>query len=145
MDEIVGMISQAPVRKWVVNIRRGNPCAKLYQIAQRVGVTKERVRQILYDEGLPTSAVILRIACMVCGKRTRNKKFCSHECQLEYHLIPLTCEVCGRVFKRKKAWIMASYRYTPNADGSPHIFCDKHCHGKWLYQFRRKKNENQRS
>ena len=48
-------LSQSPIRKKVIRIRMANPCATLQQIGDEVGVSRERVRQILSRAKLPTS------------------------------------------------------------------------------------------
>lgn len=48
-------LSQSPTNKKVIKIRKENPCATLQQIGDEVGVSRERVRQILSRAKLPTA------------------------------------------------------------------------------------------
>jgi hypothetical protein len=46
------------VRELVKRERTTNPYATMSQIAEKVGVTKERVRQILVTANLPTAGLV---------------------------------------------------------------------------------------
>ena len=57
----------------IVDLRRQNPMWTLQTIGTIVGVTRERVRQVLKQEDLPTAAVkelpIIVLTCAYCGEQ----------------------------------------------------------------------------
>jgi len=58
-------------RTQVIELRVNNPRATLQQIGDNRHISRERVRQILQEEGLPTGAEVDRVFkfCKTCGKR----------------------------------------------------------------------------
>ena len=64
------------LRKAVVELRRENPMWTLQKIANVMGVSRERIRQLLKSENVPTAAV------------------------KELSIIVLTCGSCGMTFER---------------------------------------------
>ncbi len=126
-------------RTKVVELRVNNPCWSATHIAGVVGLSRERIRQILRGNGLPTAAVgygkktIVEMECNYCHKKFQGHSyalFCSRECRYDYHRVNLVCEVCGVVFSRRYASIRS--RYCEGRDTTDHIFCSKRCQGKWL-------------
>ena len=92
-------------REAILEYRRDDPYATLAEIAQLVGVTRERVRQVLLKHLLPTTAVTVAKAvrrCKVCYKpitRNGSKHYCSMACLTKDHQVSLVCSVCGKPFK----------------------------------------------
>jgi len=121
---------RSPLWASVKKTREANRCATLQQIGDKYGVTKERVRQILSREQLPTRAIIERkiVYCLHCGKETPNLKFCSHECQQAYHSVEAVCSQCGRMFSLRQSELIARTKH--NTTGL--LFCSKQCYGKWF-------------
>ncbi len=116
----------------IIEIRKSNPCATLKQIGDKIGVTRERVRQILNENRLPTIHWKQKYLCIVCGSeiKERNRKwkhsaFCSVECGKKYHHPTLICDQCGKAFTRQLSYILR----TKNDAGT---FCSRQCYGKWL-------------
>ncbi len=61
----------------VRTIRRADPALTLEQIGRKVGLTRERVRQILADAGLPTKNSRFYHFCVACGTPvSRDRKYC---------------------------------------------------------------------
>ncbi len=60
-------------RSQVSAVRVNNPQATLQEIGNLCQISRERVRQILKEEGLPTTAERERIskACKICGQKLR--------------------------------------------------------------------------
>lgn len=114
----------------VVRIRQSNPCATLEKIGQQVGITHERVRQILYEAELPTKRYYQPsqlYECLNCRKPTPNKKYCSKECRYE-HTHPLVeCDICHQLFRRRHTDL-----FNPSSGTHNHYFCSKSCQGRWL-------------
>lgn len=118
-------------REQIKSLRLERPEFTLTKIGSHVGKSRERVRQVLKEEGLPTSAVRpnrTECYCLNCGKARPcgNEKFCSRACFQDYHRITLRCEVCGKEFKRTKGQARID-KATKN-----HTFCSKTCYGRWL-------------
>ena len=125
-------------RKQVVSLKRSYPCYTLQAIGDKVGVSRERVRQILKSAGEHTKAWRPKRLCANCGKKLihryhpandRKERFCSKECYSQYHHITLECELCHKFFRRVISEILhyddASHRYN-------HTFCSRQCFGRWL-------------
>lgn len=115
-------------RSLVISERLASPCATLETIGKKTGVTRQRVDQILKDEGLPTRHQRQTWLCNYCRKvMSRNRLFCSTECFHEYHYVWLACEECGCLFSRK----LSQVRHTltnPHGSGDKALFfCTKRC------------------
>ncbi len=69
-------------RNAVLDLRRSNPQSSLRSLANCVGLSRERVRQILLKNRVPARArkVKAEIRCEYCGRPTRTKKYCSLSC-----------------------------------------------------------------
>ncbi len=124
------------VAKSVIEIRKVNPCALLKDIGDKVGVTRERVRQILKRANLPTRHYIIKRHCAKCGVPVAGGvKYCA-KCHHELHHVKLICDTCGIMFERKLSHILA-YPSRMNKRNSTlnmkqvGIFCTKKCFGKW--------------
>ena len=121
----------------VVERRLLNPCATLEQIGREVGVTKERVRQILKKYNQPTKHFVQRYLCLNCGSvlPTKNKYspplFCNKKCRYEYAHPLMECEVCGILVRRNVKRMIWENLHNPLRTGE-HIFCGKKCHGIWF-------------
>ena len=122
----------------VKELRMFNPFMTMSDIARLVGISRQRVFQILQQEGLPTRHFIRQInkyqyKCLECGKISANK-FCSEECQKQWQQIPVVCTRCGKLFSRDVHKFLAAYR-----DHGDTIFCSRNCQSKWIgerYGFR---------
>jgi hypothetical protein len=113
----------------IVYLRQAHPCYTLKDMGNKVGVTRERARQICKRNHLPTKAIIKPpqlYKCLNCDKETTNKKFCSIHCSIEYNNPLVECEGCHKLFRRKKSQLS---RRTQHAE---HIFCSRECLGRWL-------------
>jgi hypothetical protein len=72
-------------RELAIQIRKESPCFTLTDIAIKCNVSKERVRQILSQEKLPTKHISDKThSCLFCGKPTYNPMCCSRICNKEY-------------------------------------------------------------
>ena len=119
----------------VIQQRRINPCATLETIGQTAGVTRERARQILKENELPTRHWIQSYICLNCGRvlphtggTQRKPLYCNHRCQHEYTFIKIACEECGKLVERsakRLIWDKKHRNYN-------HRFCSYQCKGKWI-------------
>jgi predicted transcriptional regulator len=119
------------VRELVIKEREASPCATLQQIADKLGVTKERVRQILVSESLPTTHWKLRnYLCNNCGRNFPaiyggRRIFCSPECQKAYYEATLQCDECGKLFKLRYSELRKAVKR-----GYQHFYCSRRCRGR---------------
>jgi hypothetical protein len=116
-------------RSQAILLRETQPYLTLPAIAQRLGVTKQRIFRILKDGGLPTKGLYQRkrlVYCPVCHNPTPNKQqVCPGKCRDEIKFVWVECEFCHLNFQRKKRIIKDSYRR-----GYLHIFCSKSCYNR---------------
>lgn len=120
------------VREDVINIRRSNPCATLQGIADKVGVSRERIRQILESERLQTKHYKQKYDCLNCHNiftpksSKRGLRFCSVKCKYEYTHPLIICDNCGILFRKSASYIRReskSIRYKGNN------YCSRKCFG----------------
>ncbi len=118
-----------PCRESVIQIRQANPCATLQDIGNKVGITRERVRQILQTAQLDTYHYRPTYICNQCGepisreRATKNKLYCSSDCLKQSSRITLPCSYCGTLVTRKVSDFICHKKN--------HVFCNRHCFGKW--------------
>ena len=120
----------------IVNLRLTNPCATLQQIGTEVGLTRERVRQILSQNELETKAFKQHYLCLNCQQllrytsrsHSKNEKYCSRQCQYDYTHIQIACELCGKL----KVYALSDVLYRLRKRCVNHFFCSHHCTGIWL-------------
>ncbi len=115
----------------VIAIRVKNPCATLENIATPLGITRERVRQILKGHGLPTTHWKPKkpeYVCFNCGTITHRKSsLCSPKCRHEYCNPLVECYNCGNLFRKRQSYLKRQAidpRYTKKRD-----FCSLKCNG----------------
>lgn len=121
----------------IKRMRRNNPCNTLVQIGSRYGVTRERVRQILKEAGLPTKAegnlcynYPNQRFCLNCGKvrlYSTQPKFCSAKCRTEYTTIDVVCLQCGMLFQLYQSQVILRLRRYKN------LFCSHLCSVKYYH------------
>ena len=117
-------------------IRQRNPCMTTTEIGLTVGLTRERVRQILAGAGLRTRRQPLLVGyCTQCGKelygyrysRMKEPRFCGPDCRRAYAYIDLVCDNCGRLFKRRATLVLlAQTRLGYKGTG---LYCGRRCLG----------------
>ncbi len=133
------MITSA--REAVLELHRKHPCLFLREIGDKVGITRERVRQILKAERITERGKSKRgrfFTCNDCGRLYRfsyvagsNSKIYCSSCfptRKGRTYITLVCEICGTEFPRELSLVKKRLC----GRGGQHIFCHKHCQGKWL-------------
>jgi DNA-binding CsgD family transcriptional regulator len=116
----------------VVECRDRQPDISASAIARTLGISRERVRQILKRAGCETDIKRHRhitIHCRVCGRSIGNSKsgLC-HDCK--YDAVPtfeVKCSMCGAL----KSLRDTGDNHVHKANNR-HWFCDRHCMGKWL-------------
>lgn len=111
----------------IVAYRRDNPDMTLIEIGELVGVSKERVRQILSKANVETRSTN-RIPkplpnCRRCGEivPTRNRIYCSNECQHPDGRTIVNCHFCNKEVN------LTSAQYRTRLRRSSFIHCSKDC------------------
>ena len=122
---------ESDTRQRVKELRMSNRFISMSAIARLIGISRQRVFQILQEEGLPTKHLVKPVnkdqySCPVCGKISTNK-FCSNECKKQWHQIPVVCSRCGKLFFRNIHQFLANYR-----DHSDTVFCSRNCQSRWI-------------
>jgi len=115
-------------------LRNEKPCISAAEIARRVGVSRERVRQLLRRLGLTTDMRIRpKRRCLSCGNPIPrdHRAFCSRACQVNYYQITLYCNFCGKEFKRKVKDILL-YPVKLQYGYKGRVFCSRSCLGRWF-------------
>lgn len=106
-----------------------NPVQTLKQVGDPIGISKERVRQIIQEEGFhrvtperPNNAP----NCSSCGKRRKKLIYKRSICSIcnpnPARRITLTCGECGTKFQRP----------TKQVKSKGLSFCNKFCQGRYL-------------
>lgn len=120
----LGSVAQQAIR-----LRKDNPCLTSSDIGRELGVTRERIRQILARDALPTRRLHQEYVCQQCGTTIQQpRRFCSLKCRFEYNHPVIECDQCGKLFRRDTSKILASAR-NPLSFGR--FFCNRHCLGKY--------------
>jgi Zn finger protein HypA/HybF involved in hydrogenase expression len=115
-----------------VELRSANLSMTMSEIANNVGVSRQRVFQILQEEGLPTKHHVIieksqyQYQCLACGTISP-RKFCSDECKKKWQQVPVVCTRCGKLFFRNITQLLHNYHRHDKG-----LFCSKHCAAKWL-------------
>ncbi len=112
-----------------MDLRRANPCLSTAAIARKVGLSKQRVWQILSAAGLPTKAWRQRYACFRCGAvlERRIKRGLCGKCFKESRRLELVCDVCGRHFLREGKVVVMGAKL-----GYKSFFCSRKCLGRFI-------------
>ena len=84
----------------VVELRRKYPSMKAIEIARQVNVSRERVRQILTQRGLPTTVALTPELCSLCGSllHEKNKEGICQQCLRKVQVMYI-CFQCGRKYQ----------------------------------------------
>jgi len=125
MDKVVNKQS-------IFTLREENPEWTLDAIGKEVGVTRERVRQILKKRGLPTKAKRTPKLCAACNIRIEaSRKFCSPECRKKNSSITFTCSFCGV----DVTWARSVYN-AQKRRGYKNIHCSRVCSIRHIWKIR---------
>lgn len=133
----------------ILYIRNVHPTISTINLSVLLGVSRQRINQILKKNNLPTNTRTLNL-CAYCSTPCRKPlKYCSSTCRSEAKRLDFTCEECGIVFQRTVTYANARAKR-----GYKHTWCSKHCQGKTLgrlhgwntgstkYNYKRVKYEN---
>ena len=107
------------------------------QIAAKVGVSPQIVRQILVSENLPTlnvkPSVNLKPLIYVCNHCSRKfstvsgkpRLFCSPECRKNYYQATLRCDECGKLYNLRYSKLRQAVMR-----GYQHFYCSRVTKGR---------------
>ncbi|MCK9369929.1 hypothetical protein M0R04_08495 [Candidatus Dojkabacteria bacterium] len=115
------------IRDKVIEARKLSPCALQKDIAVNLGISSNRVGQILKESNLNTKHYIVKFyyKCLNCDKPTLNPSgLCSLKCRREYHSIPFYCEQCGKLSHIAQSQLLHRIK-----KGQHHLYCGKKCSG----------------
>lgn len=119
------------VRRQVIALRAADPYMRAIDISRQLGTSRERIRQCLIKEGLPTRVKkpLQAHPCRTCGAPVyRPTVFCSPECGPHAKLSTLECCECGASFTRPWAQVRPGIQKREQT----RFFCSKECQGKRL-------------
>lgn len=110
----------------VIEARKQDLSLTMQDIATHLCVSREYVRQVLTNAGLPRRAI--KSHCKLCLKPLTSikKAFCSNECDYAAHHILVKCSYCGKEFYRRKSKVERATRL-----GYKLAFCNRKCLGSW--------------
>ena len=122
-------------RQRVLELRETNPSLAAVRIAEILNITRERVRQILKKEGLPTHIPRHYGFCAVCSQdmpATRTR-YCSAECRIVATRVTITCTFCGNSKTLRRSAYNAQVKR-----GYKHMYCSVKCRQRGNWAFRNK-------
>jgi NADH pyrophosphatase NudC (nudix superfamily) len=112
----------------VRQIREADPLRAGASIAKELGLSRERVRQILSKLEMPTRFYPEMKECSQCHtifEVRRNRKFCSRDCanksKVRTEVVEANCGGCGAVLYRRPYRIRSK---------SGNVYCNKECQHK---------------
>ena len=122
---------KAPRQEQVAAIKKENPDRQPIDIARELGITRQRVSQILKRLGYPPGRIRKpKLYCISCGKKLSpyTKGNLCRTCYIadlkEKIWVELTCPVCGRLFARTRSYVRAACRRRQR------LFCSHSCQAK---------------
>ncbi len=115
----------------VADLRQQHPCMKAADIARRIGVSREGVRQALIRNGLPTRPPIQpRRACACgCGQPIYKpgRSYYSPEHRHNHLFVQIACSTCGTLKET-----LATRLISHTKRGYQFSFCSRRCLGVWM-------------
>lgn len=116
-------------RSEAARLRLLNPAWTLRAIAQELGISRQRVHQVLQGQRLPTrrpSPALPKSPRCACGRLLSPSRKAIGLCR-ECDVVRVTCQQCG--IERSISRFRASNKQ---------YFCDRHCFGRWIGKHRRR-------
>ncbi len=116
----------------VIHLRETNPCMKGVAIAHHVGISRQRVEQILKKHGLANAGIARRnYLCQRCGTiisciPSKLRRFCATCRPTAFH-VPFVCDECGKLVSVGQSQLL----HRLEGKKIPELFCSKPCYYKW--------------
>ena len=118
-------------RRQIQELRKANPCLPAAEIARKLDISRERVRQLLLKTSLPTKLPKKKpiYYCLVCDKPIPRKYrfYCSRACQYKDHHVLVACAHCGKLKELGKFDLLGKCKI------NTHIFCSHSCSSLWFW------------
>ncbi len=118
-------------RYLVTEIRRNDPKVPASTMAKDLGISRERVRQLLKELGLKTNILKCGKRCPECGQKISSQSKLCRVCFLQKRFlgsrVNLLCDSCGKRFLR-----LRSEWKTSRIKGYRFTFCNRRCQGHYL-------------
>ena len=134
-------------RATVVKLRKEQPNMTLQEMGGQIGISRERVRQILVSENLSTRSIkeVERRTfkplprCESCNLPTKayNRKYCSNNCRFPNGWTTFACYRCG------KEITIETSQYKKRVKHYNHIHCSKSCSTKTYWETKVNNGEQQ--
>ena len=125
-------------RVMIVQLRKEHPNMTLQEMGEQIGISRERVRQILVSENLSTRSIkeVERRTfkplprCESCNLPTKahNRKYCSSGCRFPGGWTTFACYRCG------KENTIETSQYKKRAKYYNHMHCSKSCSTKTYWE-----------
>ena len=122
-------------RDRILAIRERNPTATGVEMAREIGLSRQRIQQVLVKLGLPTEFPKYN-PCKMCDTQVplypQGLRFCSQECKtrdFESRRTSFNCEQCGKEFKILTSAVKARRKLGLYKPGR---WCSHKCGGAWL-------------
>jgi hypothetical protein len=120
----------ATTREQIVTLRANHPKLPAVRMSELLSVSRERVRQILKAEGLPTRVKPYYGECKVCGEdlESGRKAYCSTACRSVDCRVSFRCDYCGEAKE-----VLQSIFNAQKRRGYRFMYCSISCRnfGKW--------------
>ena len=115
----------------VVLARQNDPSLTLQALGSRIGISRERARQILKRAKLQTRRLYTSplVCAGGCGKRTNRVGGTCQGCRKKRTWGTFECDDCGKQFERLVSLVQRNLRI-PGSKGR--VFCNKVCYGQWF-------------
>lgn len=127
----------------VLQIRRDTPSKRAIEIAEEMGVTRERVRQILAKAYTETGAFCYRpnlLICGICGHHIDSRYNSGRKykgkplgvcllCKRESAFVKCNCKHCDKDFLRRKSTIARNVK-----KGIVNTFCNRKCAQRYIHR-----------
>ena len=140
----------------ILQLRENSPHISLAEIARDVGLSRERVRQLFNEWGIPTISPAGCLRCGIVPRKYIKNAFCSMHCYkvhqrsnlhcshcngiIMWHKFrdycsdecykaayTLVCEICGKEFATRRGEYNARIK-----NGYQHVFCSRVCFGRYV-------------
>jgi len=129
------------IRSEIIALRTNQPNIRASRIAEIIGVSRERVRQILVELDMPTNFFKQRIYhCIECGKEIyKPSNYCQNcyteKCHKKYRT-KLICPYCKKEFSRMNSYVKRQAKL------GHRMYCSTSCCDLATWERRRAKLEN---
>jgi len=120
----------------IIRLRQEHPHWTGARIASELGISRQRVNQVLLEAGIRTKRIAPCRFCKRCGTKLSEsnlREFCNDVCKKEYSNVPLICSECDTLFWRRiSSMLVYPFNEKTSTRNKKYIFCTKQCQGRFL-------------